>query len=354
MQATKSQQTIRRDSGRRKGDFTSSTDGRMELAAELLDRIYDPIRDEMHQVGQNLKDLGRDQSPFLSQILDHVMDNTGKRLRPALALLASRFHPYDRHAVETMASAVELLHVAALVHDDFLDNSNIRRGRATIGSLWGRNAAVLVGDFVLATAAKLVCDTGDIRVMQLFAQATVQLSSGELHEMAGAYNWRQSREDYLQRIHDKTASLFATTGEAGAILSGAPEPITEALRDYGFNLGMAFQIVDDILDFDATREEMGKPVGNDLAQGIMTLPAIIAVERYPDDDSISRLFRKPGDDDRLDRAVALVQDSSVIEESYAVAGQFCETALERIAVLEENPARESLEELVTYLVNRRG
>ena len=147
MQATKSQQTIRRDSGRRKGDFTSSTDGRMELAAELLDRIYDPIRDEMHQVDQNLKDLGRDQPPFLSQILDHVMDNTGKRLRPALALLASRFHPYDGHAVETMASAVELLHVAALVHDDFLDNSNIRRGRATIGSLWGRNAAGARGRF---------------------------------------------------------------------------------------------------------------------------------------------------------------------------------------------------------------
>ena len=336
---------------------------RSQFRAELLDKVYEPVHDELERVGMNLRDMSRDETPFLAELLDHVLDDSGKRVRPALTLLASKFHPNDGRGVEIMATAVELLHVATLIHDDTVDDSDVRRGKATVSSRWGRNKAILLGDFLLASSSTLICDTGHLRVIRRFSEVTVELSSGELHEMDEAYNPMQSRELYMRRIHRKTASLFSAATEAGAVLSGASEPAVEALKEYGLNLGMAFQIVDDILDFDGTSEEVGKPVGSDLGQGIVTLPAILAMERHPDDNPILTLYRDPLDDaaskrpvdqESLKRAIELVQGSSVLEESYAVADQFCDKALASLGPLERNAARDSLEMLVGYLVRRRS
>jgi geranylgeranyl pyrophosphate synthase len=287
-------------------------------------------------------------------MLRHVLATRGKHIRPALTLLASNFHPNDGRNAETMASAVELLHIASLIHDDTVDDSDTRRGKATVSNLWGRNSAVLLGDYVFATSATFVCDTDNIRVIRRFSETIMELSSGELHEMAVAYDTRQTRDDYLRRIYNKTASLFATAAESGGVLSGAPEPMVQALKWYGYNLGMAFQIVDDILDFDATREEVGKPVGKDLAQGIMTLPSIIAMGHSPDADAISALFERPGDAALLRRAVGLVQAPAIIEESYEEAANYCRLALESVANLERNPSLDSLEELARYVMGRRS
>ena len=316
--------------------------------------IYEPVQEGLDSVKEKLRRLVDPSPPDMAELLDHVMETTGKRVRPAITLLASMFHPHDERVIEIMATAIELLHIATLVHDDTVDNADMRRGKATVSRQWGRNAAVLLGDYIFATSATFVCDTGNIRVIRRFAETIMELSSGELTEMAEAYTSDQSRERYFQRIYNKTASLFTTAGESGAILSGAPEGSVQGLREYGYNLGMAFQIVDDILDFDGTREEVGKPVGSDLAHGILTLPAIMAIERYPENNVVSESFRNPDDRDSLRRAVDLIQSSTVVDDSFAVAKQYGQRALACLEGLERNPSRDSLGELVHYVLNRRS
>ena len=315
---------------------------------------YGPIQEGLERVKARLLAVGDVASRHQAAILDHALETTGKRVRPAITLLASNFHPHDARVIKTMASAVELLHIATLIHDDTVDNSDIRRGKATVGSIWGRNAAVLIGDYLFAKSATLVSDTGNVRVIRRFAETIMELSSGELHEMADAYDLGQSRQQYLERIYNKTASLFTTASESGAILSGAPESSVEALRKYGYNIGMAFQIVDDILDFEGTSEEVGKPVGSDLAHGILTLPAIIAIERHPDNNPILESLKNPGDRDRLAQAVELIQTSSAIEESRATATEYGNKARSTLAGLDRNSSRDSLEELVLHAAIRRS
>lgn len=271
-------------------------------------------------------------------------------------MLASNFHIHDESSirrVEIMAIAVELLHIASLIHDDTVDASEIRRGKATISSLWGRNAAVLVGDYVFASSATFVCDTGHVGVIRRFSETIMELSSGELQELVGAFKYEQTFEGYYERIYDKTASLFCTAGESGAILSGAPDHYVHALKEYSYQFGMAFQIVDDILDFEGTAEEVGKPVGRDLAHGILTLPTLIAMERSGPNDPIRKFFQRPHDKDLWAEAVALVQQSSNIEAAYAIATKRCQMARDALLTLPWNPSRDALDELLSYVVARR-
>ncbi|MFQ5861086.1 MAG: polyprenyl synthetase family protein, partial [Dehalococcoidia bacterium] len=242
--------------------------------------IYSLVLDELARVEENLRRLARTGvpattgpgDPHISELLEYVLDSKGKRIRPAITLLASRFHPHDGELPISMASAVELLHLATLIHDDTVDNSPVRRGRATVSQLWGRDTAVLLGDYVFATSAVFVCDTHSVHIIRRFSETIMEISSGELLESLSKYDTHQSRQQYEERIYRKTASLFQTAAESGAILSGAPEETVEALHTYGFNLGMAFQVVDDILDFEGDATEIGKPVGHDLLNGVLTLP----------------------------------------------------------------------------------
>ena len=300
---------------------------------------------------KTLHDLG---NPLLGELMGHVFDSSGKRVRPAITLLAAGFHKGEPRIIETMAAAVELLHIATLIHDDTVDGSDVRRGRATVGSLWGGKAAVLVGDYIFASSATLVCDTENIRVIRRFSKTIMELSSGELQEMFESYRPDQTRERYLTRIYKKTASLFTTAGESGAILSDAPESSVSALREYAYNLGMAFQIVDDILDFDGSEEEFGKPVGNDLSQGILTLPSIVTLERYPEDNPIRDFLLCPTERRHLERAIELVQSSCAVEESYTCAEEYRTRAVASLDGLPEGPTRSSLEELAEYVLERRS
>jgi geranylgeranyl pyrophosphate synthase len=346
---------IRTSQGETGSEYTAALgppeNGRRTIA-ERLDELYAPVLDGLERVRHTLEALPQEQLPFMGGLLDHVLDTTGKRVRPALTLLAARFHPNDGRTAEIMASAVELLHIATLIHDDTVDSSDFRRGKATVSNKWGRNAAVLLGDHVFANSATFVCDTGNIRVIRRFSETIMELSSGELNEMSGVYDYRQTREQYLHRIYCKTASLFTMAAESGAVLSGAPEDRVQALKEYGYNLGMAYQIADDILDFEGSSEETGKPEGSDLAQGVLTLPTIIAMERHPEDGPIQALCESPNDSDALKRAVDLVQGPAVMEEAFAVAEQFSRKALNSLDALDRNDARDSLAGLVPCLVRR--
>ena len=191
--------------------------------SDALAYIHSPVLQGLERVKISLRDMVNHKSPFLAQLLDHALETKGKRVRPTLTLLAAGFHPNDGKRAETMATAVELLHIASLIHDDTVDQSEVRRGRATISKLWGGNAAVVLGDYLFATSATYVCDTGNIRVIRRFAETIKELSSGEMEEMVVRYDAGQSREQYFTRIYEKTSSLFTTATESGAVLSDAPE-----------------------------------------------------------------------------------------------------------------------------------
>ena len=322
--------------------------------SDALAYIHAPVVDGLERVKSSLRDMVNHKSPFLAQLLDHALETKGKRIRPTLTLLSAGFHPNDGERAETMATAVELLHIASLIHDDTVDQSEVRRGRATVSKIWGGNAAVVLGDYLFATSATYVCDTGNIRVIRRFAETIKELSSGEMDEMVVRYDASQSREQYLTRIYEKTASLFTTATESGAVLSDAPESTANKLRDYGYSLGMAFQIVDDILDVEGSTDEIGKPVGNDLRHGVLTLPMILALERWPDSTAIRDYFAEPGDGALLESAIEVISDEKVIVDSYAVAEDYCRSALDAISDLPKNRSRESLEALVDYVVVRRS
>ena len=316
--------------------------------------LYQPIKDDLIQVEERLRNLSNVSTPHLPELLDYVIRTGGKRVRPAITLLSAGFCQRNREHPIIMATAVELLHIATLIHDDTVDNSPLRRGKATVSELWDKNVAVLLGDYVFAASATFVCDTNNVRVIRRFSETIMELSSGELLEYFNTNNWKQSRDDYNDRISRKTASLFRTAAETGAILSGAPEETVQALQSYGYNIGMAFQIVDDILDVQGNTEEIGKPVANDLVQGVLTLPAIMLMEKYPVDNPVEALFRRGDHEggDSLTKALEMVQSSGIIEDCYGVVREYCLRASRAIEPLPEGPARHSLLEIARYVMER--
>jgi len=319
----------------------------------MLNTIYEPVQEDLVRVEDRLRSVGEVDFPQLSKLLDYSLKSGGKRIRPALVLLSGKFYHYDPNYLLPMATAVEILHTATLVHDDVIDNSPVRRGRPTVNKAWGEDKAILLGDYLLAKSQELVAETQNWRVIKLFAQAFMTLSSGELNQAVNAFNLEQTRQQYRQRISAKTASLISLATESGAILSQAPEKSVEALKEYGHNLGIAFQIVDDILDFIGTEEEMGKPAGADLAQGTLTLPAMLVLERYPGDNPVIRLFRNEDRQKNVELAIELVRNSSIPGECYAVASDYCAKACQNLDLLPDNASRRSLITLAEYVVKRR-
>jgi len=323
-----------------------------------LSAIYEPIRKDLTKVEDSLSAVSRTDFLWLSELLDYSLKGGGKRIRPALVLLSGKFYSYNLDYLLPMATAVELMHAATLIHDDAIDKSSIRRGKPTINNLWGEEKAVLLGDYLFAKAGETVTETQNVLVIRLFSQTLETITSGELNQAINAFNMEQACEEYLHRISGKTASLFSLATESGAILSQAPRKVVKALKEYGNNLGIAFQIVDDILDFVGTEEEMGKPIGSDLAQGTLTLPAMLILELYPEDNPVKELFnnRYMPDKDKqanVKQAIELVVNSPIVERCYATASDYCAKASQSLKELPDNASRQALLELAKYVVARK-
>ena len=319
---------------------------------QQADSIYTPIKSQLDLVEERLRGLAETAIPELEPLLDHALTGGGKRVRAALTLLAAELYSHDSEKPVTMAAAVELLHLATLIHDDTIDNTDLRRGKATVGNLWGKHIAVLLGDYVFAASATLVCDTNSVRVIKRFAETIMELASGEVMEYFSCYMPDQARHRYDGRIYRKTASLFCTAAETGAILGDAPEPQVQLLRDYGYNIGMAFQIVDDLLDVRGDAAALGKPVGNDLLHGVLTLPAIMLLERYPDDNPVEAFFRDRTQVDKLEQALDMINDGSIVTDCYTVIREYCVAANRSLDTLPECAARRSLVQLADYIWER--
>ena len=322
-------------------------------ATEAVAPLFPSLQRELGLVEENLREVSRTAPPAVEPILEHALGSPGKRMRPAIAIAASQVFPGPIDPPVLVATGVELLHIASLVHDDTVDDTPLRRGRSTVASTWGAPMAVLAGDYIFAAAASYVCQAGNLQVVQRFTQTIMDLSSGELIERFTAYDWRQTREQYEERIYQKTASLFSAAAEVGALLSDASEESVDALTLYGRSVGMAFQVVDDILDFEGAADEVGKPVGQDLAHGTLTLPAIIVLERYPKDNPIIALFGGEAEEENLRRALEMVRTSGAIEEAYAVAASFCRQAREALAPLPDSAAKRLLVETAEFALKRQ-
>jgi geranylgeranyl pyrophosphate synthase len=311
------------------------------------------VRPGLERVEESLRDLAASDNAVLGPMLSTVLPGQGKRLRPALSLLIGRLGSVSPDALNHMAVGVELLHTASLVHDDVVDESDTRRGAATLFTRVGNALAVLVGDYLFSQAAQECVLTGDLRVVRLFAETLGAMAQGQIDEansqLGGRRAWHTlTRADYFRTIWGKTASLFVLACQGTGMLVGLPESQVSALRVYGENLGLAFQVVDDILDFTSTEAALGKPVGSDLRQGTITLPVIL----LRDADLADGRYRAAFESGDVDEQVRLVQSSSAIDAAYQEAHRLVDQALQAIAVLPNGVERQALETLAAYVTRR--
>jgi octaprenyl-diphosphate synthase len=316
-----------------------------------LNQIYAPIGADLNKVRDTLMSISQVDFAWLAEQLSHVVQGTGKGIRPALTLLSGKSFTYEFTYLLPMAVSVELMHTATLVHDDAIDKSDTRRGRRTINSIWGDEIAILMGDYLFSKAGEFVADTQMPRVIKLFSQTLGTISRGEIVQWRAAFNPDQTREDYFHRIYGKTASLFSLSTQSGAVLSQAPEDAVTVMKEYGDNLGIAFQIVDDILDFTSTEEAMGKPVGSDLIQGTLTLPAMMLMERNPKDNPIRRFFESK-DIKYVAEAIQMVLNSAIVDDCYEVAVEYRDRACRNLKSLPKPKSRQSLLDLADFIVRQ--
>jgi geranylgeranyl pyrophosphate synthase len=317
-----------------------------------LSSIYKPVHTDLKKVEQSLEEIAAADFPLLAELLAYTLRTGGKRVRPVLTLLSGKFYIYDTALLIPMAAAIELLHTATLVHDDIVDNSPVRRGKPTVSRAWGEDRALLLGDYLFAKAGSLVAGTGNLRAIKLFSETLMTISAGELKQTGVTFDIAKVRAYYFAWIGAKTACLFSTATESGAVLSQAPEKIIQAIRDYGHNLGMAFQIIDDVLDFVGEEDELGKPVGSDLREGTVTLPTILFLESYPEDELTKNVIGKK-DAEGVSQAVERIRNSRVIADCLTMATEFCHKASRAAEKLPDNSARKSLIDIADYIVQRR-
>ena len=312
-----------------------------------IQQIFAPIQNELQQIEARLRATVRVEYIPLANIFEMLIGSGGKRIRPALCVLATRFHPTDPEQAITLAISTELVHAATLIHDDLIDKSSVRRGSPTVNSRWSGTATVLAGDFLLARAADIAASIENFRVMRIFARTLMTICEGEIRQDFARSHWPPNRAEYYRHIESKTASLFVAATEGGAILSGAPEDEIAALKEYGRNLGMAFQMVDDILDFTADENELGKPGGSDLRQGTFTLPIFYYLEQ---DARAKTIGDFSGAD--IEQLIDAIRNSSAIVAAKAEAQRAAQTARDALAIFPDNLYRRTLFDLADYVVER--
>jgi octaprenyl-diphosphate synthase len=290
---------------------------------------------------------------LINQIAEHIIGGGGKRLRPMLVLLAAQAAGYRGRNHVLLAAVVEFIHTATLLHDDVVDESDLRRGRKTANALWGNAASVLVGDFLYSRSFQMMVEADDMRVMRLLADTTNQIAEGEVLQLLNIHNPDTDEAAYLRVIERKTAVLFAAATRLGGLLANVPKVQEQALAGFGLNLGFAFQIADDVLDYVSDAGTLGKNIGDDLAEGKATLPLIYAIERAAPAQAASlKRAIESGGLDSLDNIVAAIRDSGALERSQQKARKYADAAKEALSTLPQSPARAALAVLVDYALQR--
>ena len=308
---------------------------------------------EMAQVDALIRARLASDVVLINQIAGHIIAGGGKRLRPMLVLLAAQAAGYRGRDHVLLAAVVEFIHTATLLHDDVVDESDLRRGRRTANALWGNAASVLVGDFLYSRSFQMMVEPDDMRVMRILADTTNRIAEGEVLQLLNIHNPHVDEAAYLRVIERKTAVLFSAATRLGGLLGGVPAAQEEALASYGLNLGCAFQIADDVLDYVSDADTLGKNIGDDLAEGKATLPLIYALERAAPARAASlRRAIETGGLDSLDNIVAAIRDSGALERARARAQGFADAAIAALSTLPHSPAAEALRVLAGYALQR--
>lgn len=315
--------------------------------------LFAPVEADLLVLTENLKNLVGTRHPILYAAAEHLFSARGKRVRPAIVLLLARatMRPQEitsRH--RRLAEITEMIHTASLVHDDVIDESEMRRGVETVHKLFGNRVAILAGDFLFAQSSWYLASLDNLAVVKLLSQVIMDLAEGEIQQGLNRFDASLSLEAYLEKSYYKTASLIANSSKAVGVLSEKSAEISEHLYNYGRHIGLAFQIVDDILDFTGSTEALGKPAGSDLKSGNLTAPALFALEEKPYLETlIEREFAQEGD---LEQALTLIQDSQGIARAQELAHHHAQQAIENLQVLEPCPEREALIKLADYVLKR--
>jgi len=318
------------------------------------ENLLEPIAAELHEFERRLAATVADDLGPMSAAMNHIVRAGGKRLRPALVILSAKLGEAEPDHIYNTAMGIEFIHTATLVHDDLIDDAETRRGMATIHALLGVNPAIIVGDYYFAKGANLTAAIGMPIIDVIISRAVMTICMGELLQLTSKRDYDQSVDDYYRKIERKTAALLSASCHCGGIIARLDETRALALERFGHHLGMAFQIADDVLDYVASAEQIGKPVGADLRQGTITLPLMYAL-RQPDIEPRLRelLGRQPMSEADYDEVVATVRESPAIAQAEKHAHEFADRARSELAVFPQSTARTVLELVCDYVVERR-
>ena len=319
-----------------------------------LKLLYADLKSDIETIENELESTLNSSSDLITEASLRLLQAGGKRLRPVFVLLAAKFGTYDIHKVKHIAVPLELIHMASLVHDDVIDNSDMRRGNLTVKAQWNNKVAMYTGDFIFAKALDYVAEIPNPRVHQILAKTMVELVNGEVIQIEDKFRLDQHLKDYFRRIKRKTALLIESSCELGAVVSEADEKTIGHLKRYGYFVGMSFQIVDDILDFTATDKQLGKPAGSDLMQGNVTLPILL----MKDNPLLAPYLQKVAADGLTEQErqemLAIVRKSDAIKEATRISNLYLQKALKEVEALPNHPMKKKLRDIALYMGKRKS
>ena len=324
-------------------------------AAASIEGLIDLTAADMARVNELILSRAGSDVELIPEIANHLISSGGKRLRPMVTLAAAQMFGYSGDGHVKLATSVEFMHTATLLHDDVVDESGMRRGRETARMIWGNQASVLVGDFLLGQAFRMMVDVGSLAALDILSTAASIIAEGEVMQLAAAKSLETTEDEYFTVIKAKTAALFSAAAEVGPVIAGAAKTDRAALRSYGINLGLAFQLIDDALDYGGSSKELGKNVGDDFREGKVTLPVILAYRRGSTDER--EFWRKAIEDDEtghaaLQKAIGLMGRHSAIADTIVRARHFGEIARDALAPLQATPQKAALLDVIDFCISR--
>ncbi|MGI8524787.1 MAG: polyprenyl synthetase family protein [Pseudolabrys sp.] len=324
-------------------------------SAASIERLAKQVASDMERVNAVILDRTGSEVTMIPEVANHLISSGGKRLRPMLTLAMAQLSGYGADGHIKLAAAVEFMHTATLLHDDVVDESDMRRGKLAARMVWGNEASVLVGDFLLGQAFKMMVEVGNLRALDILSSAAAVIAEGEVMQLAAAKNTATNEDEYLAVIRAKTAELFAAACEVGPVLAGRPKAEQTACRSYGMNLGIAFQLVDDALDYGGKANKLGKNIGDDFREGKITLPVVLSFRRGSESERAFWNHKLGGGEVRdgdLENAIALMAKHHAIEDTIGRVQHYCEIAKDALALAPDTAIKQVLEEAVDFAVAR--
>ncbi|WP_273835053.1 heptaprenyl diphosphate synthase component II [Guptibacillus sedimenti] len=320
-----------------------------------LKTIYASLKKDLSFIETELEQTVDAHHPVLRDASNHLLKAGGKRIRPVFVLLSGKFGDYNLPLMKNVAVALELIHMASLVHDDVIDDAEMRRGAKTIKAKWDNRVAMYTGDYIFARAIELVTELNDPTANRILSHAILEMSVGEIEQIRDQFNWDQNVRDYFRRIKRKTALLISTSCELGAVAAGASKQEQLHLKQFGYYVGMSYQITDDILDYTGTVKQLGKPAGGDLLQGNITLPVLYAMNQKNEKKKIMDVFSEElhASQEQVDQVLSIVKLSGGIEHSRQISDRYLQKAFYELEQLPASSARTSLKQIAEYIGKRK-